>query len=74
MSLSFSYQQPVISVPSVSSMLLMCACVELSPYYALQPMAPMSELSLPQMTQDVDLYSWARKVADTLQAVYLFCC
>lgn len=45
-----------------------------APYYALQPVAPMSEPGLPQMTQNVDLCSWARKVADTLHAVYPLCC
>lgn len=55
-------------------MLLMCGCVELSPYCVLQPVAPMPEPGLPQMTRSVDLCSWARKVADTLHAVYpLYC-
>lgn len=38
------------------------------------PEAPMSEPGLPQMTQNMDLCSWARKVADTLHAVYPLCC
>lgn len=46
----------------------------LSPYYALQPVALMTEPGLPQMTQDVDLCSWARRVVDTLYAVYSLCC
>lgn len=73
-SLAFSYQQPVLSAPSLSSTLLICEYVQLSSYYALQPVAPMSEPGLPQVTQDVELCTWARKVADTLQAVYLLCC
>jgi hypothetical protein len=71
MSPAFSYQ---LSAPSVSSMLLMCGYMELSPCYALQPVAPTTEPGLPQMTPDVDLCSWARKVADTLHTVYPLCC
>lgn len=46
---------------------------ELFLYYALQPVTPTTEPGLPQMTHDVDLCSWARKVADTLHAVYPLC-
>lgn len=50
-----------------------CICGAI-PVLCLQPVAPVTEPGLPQMTQDMDLCSRARKVADPLHAVYPLCC